>query len=105
MAIRELPRRPGSGTKGRSIRLFANLFRVDIDPELVLYHYDVVIEPDVPRPIKRKVMVAAVERYGTEFSGQFPVYDGQKGLYCHKRLRMNHVRWQCLAHSMCALKI
>ena len=31
-------------------------------------------------------MQAAVEEYKTAFLGQFPVYDGDKGLYCHKRL-------------------
>ena len=52
----------------------------------MLYQYDVTIEPTVPKAIKRRVIQAAVEKYKTAFLGQFPVYDGDKGLYCHKRL-------------------
>ena len=80
-----LPPRPGFGTKGRPIELTTNFFRVRIPPNMTLYHYDVDIQPKIPRPLKRKVMQAAVEQ-NTLFSGQFPVFDGEKNMYCHKKL-------------------
>jgi hypothetical protein len=64
---------------------------VDIPRDLTLYHYDVVIEPDVPRAVKRRVMVEAVKNHRGEFCGQFPVFDGEKGLYCHRKLSASPV--------------
>ena len=76
VAIRELPRRPGYGTRGRPIPLLTNFFAVEIPTDLTLYHYDVDIEPTVPRPVKRRVMVEAVKNHRGKFMGQFPVFDG-----------------------------
>ena len=59
---------------------------MEIPPDLTLYHYDVVIEPNVPRAIKRKVMQGAKLQHDWVFSGQYPVFDGEKNLYCHKKL-------------------
>ena len=84
---RRQPRRPGVGTEGRQIRVWTNFFKVKIPSDLTLFHYDVVILPDVPRAIKRKVMQVAVVKYKTKFSGQFPVFDGEKSLYCYKKMR------------------
>lgn len=81
-----LPSRPGYGKRGRPISLETNFFKVEIPSDLTLFHYDVTIEPTVPKAIKRKVMQAAVENNKAAFSGQFPVFDGEKGLYCHKKL-------------------
>ena len=95
-----LPPRPGHGTRGRKIPLWTNFFKVTIPANLTLFHYDVVIHPIVPRAIKRRVMQAAVQKYGEKFSGQSPVFDGEKNLYCHKRLSNNEARMRmCL--SMC----
>ena len=91
VTIHELPLRPWVGTKGRPISLRTNFFKVDIPSDLILYHYDVVIIPDAPRAIKRRVMQAAVQKYSSIFSGQFPVFDGDKHLYCHKRLQSSMV--------------
>ena len=91
-----LPPRPGRGTKGRKIALQTNFFEVKIPPDLSLYHYDVVIEPDVPRAMKRKVMQAAILKYKATFVGQYPVFDGEKILYCHKKLQTNQVSWMCV---------
>ena len=46
-----------------------------------------MILPDVPCAVKRKVMQVAVGKYKTKFSGQFPVFDGEKSLYCHKKIK------------------
>ena len=102
--VLNLPPRPGYGTKGRKISLQTNFFEVKIPPDLSLYHYDVVIEPDVPRAIKRKVMQAAIGKYKATFLGQFPVFDGEKTLYCHKKLLANQVSCKCV-HNIQELNI
>lgn len=80
------PPRPGFGTSGRPIQLAANFFEVHIPPNMTLFHYDVEIQPSkVPRQLKQMVMQAAV-RQDPRFSGQCPVFDGEKNMYCHKKL-------------------
>ena len=85
-----LPPRPGYGKEGRRIPLQTNFFKVEIPPDLSLYHYDVVIEPDVPRAMKRKVMQTAILKYKATFVGQYPVFDGEK------KLQTNQVSWKCV---------
>ena len=86
VAIRKLPPRPGHGRMGRQIPLLTNFFKVEIPPDLTLYHYDVVIEPNVPRAVKRKVMQTAKQQHSQFFAGQSPVFDGEKNVYSHKKL-------------------
>ena len=104
----KLPPRPGHGTRGRPISLWTNFFKVDIPPDLTLYHYDVVIIPDVPRAIKRRVMQTAVQNYKEVFSGQFPVFDGEKGLYCHKKFKSSQAcnylhMYTVYTHCLCII--
>ena len=89
VAIPKFPPRPGYGTRGRRIPLWTNFFKVKIPSDLTLFHYDVEILPTVPRAVKRKVMQAAVEKDRAKFSGQFPVFDGEQALYCHKKMNDN----------------
>jgi eukaryotic translation initiation factor 2C len=71
--------------------LWTNFFKVKIPSDLTLFHYDVEILPTVPRAVKRKVMQAAVEKDRAKFSGQFPVFDGEQALYCHKKMNDNEI--------------
>ena len=87
----KFPRRPGYGRKGRAIPLLTNFFKVHLPSDLTLYHYDVVIEPSVPKAVKRKVMQIAVVNNKDKFIGQYPVFDGEKNLYCHKKLSNSEV--------------
>lgn len=49
------PSRPDFGTMGRTIKLQANFFEMEI-PKLEVYHYDVDIKPDkCPRRVNRCV--------------------------------------------------
>lgn len=101
------PKRPGYGTVGRSIRLMANFFRLNISSELTdLYHYDVEITPikcsetvkrDVPRTVKRDVLDGTVKRdvvnqiikkyKDMTFQGHHPAFDGKKNLYSRIKLQ------------------
>jgi len=86
-----LPPRPGHGTEGRKISLETNFFPITVPRHLTLFQYDVVIQPEVPWGIKRKVMQKAVETYRDRFAGQYPVFDGKKIMYCYKRLAQNQI--------------
>ena len=81
-----LPPRPGFGKSGRPIRLRTNFFKVKIPSNMTLFHYDVEIQPKIPRKLKRKVMQEAIRQNSKLFSGQLPVFDGEKTMYCHKKL-------------------
>jgi hypothetical protein len=61
IASNDLPVRPGFGTAGRSIKLRANFFPVQV-PKGPLYEYDVAITPkakELPRRIKRRIFQLA----------------------------------------------
>jgi hypothetical protein len=48
-----IPVRPGTGSVGTGIRLYANYFQVTSLPIGEIMQYDVVISPEVPRSLKR----------------------------------------------------
>lgn len=48
-----LPLRPGTGAAGKGIRLYSNYFQVTGLPVGEIVQYDVVIEPEVPRGLRR----------------------------------------------------
>lgn len=53
------PSRPDFGTMGRTIKLQANFFEMEI-PKLEVYHYDIDIKPEkCPRRVNRYVRVYA----------------------------------------------
>lgn len=53
------PSRPDFGTMGRTIKLQANFFEMEI-PKLEVYHYDIDIKPEkCPRRVNRCVPVCA----------------------------------------------
>uniref|UniRef100_A0AAX7TMW3 Protein argonaute-1 n=1 Tax=Astatotilapia calliptera TaxID=8154 RepID=A0AAX7TMW3_ASTCA len=81
-ALFTLPRRPGYGTLGKSIKLLANCFQVEI-PKIDVYLYEVDIKPDkCPRRVNREVVDSMVQHFKvTIFGDRLPVYDGKKSLY------------------------
>lgn len=56
------PSRPDFGTMGRTIKLQANFFEMEI-PKLEVYHYDIDIKPDkCPRRVNRCVFLVLLRR-------------------------------------------
>ena len=81
------PQRPGYGTVGRPIKLFANFFQLKLPSNDTVYHYDVSIEPEPVKPVRREIMTILYEKYGTEAFGKaVPAYDGSRNLYAMKDL-------------------
>lgn len=77
-----LPKRPSSGQSGRRIALLANHYAVKFNPRLVIYHYDVTIEPTVigKDDITRAYEVLA-QKFRQEIAQAQPVFDGSRNLY------------------------
>jgi hypothetical protein len=77
-----LPIRPGTGTAGKGIKLVANYYQVTKLPVGEIIQYDVSINPDVPRAVKRKIFNLVEANYGSSaFGGKKVAYDGQANLY------------------------
>ncbi|KAM9384293.1 protein argonaute-2 isoform 3-T3 [Pholidichthys leucotaenia] len=76
------PTRPDFGTMGRTIKLQANFFEMEI-PKLEVYHYDIDIKPEkCPRRVNREIVEHMVQHFKTQiFGDRKPVYDGRKNLY------------------------
>ncbi|CAL8297413.1 unnamed protein product [Lota lota] len=76
------PSRPDFGTMGRTIKLQANFFEMEI-PKLEVYHYDIDIKPEkCPRRVNRDIVEHMVQHFKTQiFGDRKPVYDGRKNLY------------------------
>ncbi|KTF81628.1 hypothetical protein cypCar_00030049 [Cyprinus carpio] len=75
-------RRRDFGTMGRTIKLQANFFEMEI-PKLEVYHYDIDIKPEkCPRRVNREIVEHMVQHFKTQiFGDRKPVYDGRKNLY------------------------
>lgn len=80
------PRRPGFGTKGRSIALRTNRFSVNVAIETI-HHYDVKFDPE-PRKAKYNVKIVEMltETFSQELAGARPAYDGKANLFTAKLL-------------------
>ncbi|XP_054164078.1 protein argonaute-2-like [Oppia nitens] len=107
--------RPNQGITGRPMSVFANHFPIKYMTEMLVYHYDVDMEPmslnyelsqmrmtedtddkstkkrfkKLDNKIYRIVVEEAIRQYsgsGQLFDGVVPVYDGQKNMYTKKAL-------------------
>ncbi|XP_075437875.1 protein argonaute-2 isoform X2 [Ascaphus truei] len=76
------PLRPDFGTSGRTIKLQANFFEMDI-PKIDIYHYEIDIKPEkCPRRVNREIVEHMVQHFKTQiFGDRKPVFDGRKNLY------------------------
>ncbi|KAF9946187.1 hypothetical protein BGZ70_003364 [Mortierella alpina] len=77
----DMARRPAVGTKGKRIQLTANFFEMKM-PDITVQHYDVVMTPDVPPPVRRRVFEQFVTRHSASDLGNArPVFDGRSNLF------------------------
>lgn len=80
------PPRPSDGTEGKTIKLRANHFTIQI-PKGFIYHYTVIIQPDkCPKRINRDILNTLVQAKPQLFINQRPVFDGKKNLYTKEYL-------------------
>ncbi|RIA81109.1 Piwi domain-containing protein [Glomus cerebriforme] len=84
-AITEFVKRHGLGHEGSRTRVRANFFEVITLPVNDIIQYDVIITPDVPPRLNRKVFNKFSEsNRGGALGGARPVYDGRKNMFAHK---------------------
>ncbi|KAL3282466.1 hypothetical protein HHI36_005650 [Cryptolaemus montrouzieri] len=66
------------GTKGRKIQIETNHIQLNLGELKIAYHYDVQINPDIPKKFLRDVMEEFRKR---QFPQRYPAFDGRKNLY------------------------
>ncbi|CAG8475064.1 Piwi domain-containing protein [Rhizophagus irregularis DAOM 181602=DAOM 197198] len=76
-SITEFVKRPDFGRVGHPIRLRTNYFEVIAFPSSNIYHYDIVIIPEVPPTLNRKIFQVAEN----SFPGIRAVFDGRRNVY------------------------
>lgn len=82
-----IPRPDKGGTLGRPIALRANFFRMSVNRDVTVEHYDVAITPEIKAKAKiREVIKVFVKSNPVVFKNIYPVFDGVKNLYTHCRL-------------------
>lgn len=87
----------GAGTSGRKIQLDTNYLALNID-KLVssIYHYDVTIEPNMPK----RFMPIVFEKFRQlNFPKTCIAFDGQKNAYAPKLLNLNEIKERKIMHQ------
>ncbi|RIA93562.1 Piwi domain-containing protein [Glomus cerebriforme] len=88
--ITNFVKRPGLGRQGRLIKIKTNYFEVKFLPNFDIYHYDIIIIPEVPPSLNRKIFQTAAERT-SYFGGISPVFDGRRNIYTANPLPFDNV--------------
>ncbi|KAG0027885.1 Eukaryotic translation initiation factor 2C [Podila clonocystis] len=81
--LTELVKRPNQGNKGTRTKVQANHFEITQLPDNIIHHYDVMVTPEVPPAVNRRVYRHFFTLYGSELRGATPVYDGRKNLFSY----------------------
>jgi hypothetical protein len=76
-SITEFVKRPGLGRLGRSIRIRSNYFEITNFPSSKIYHYDIIITPEVPPTLNRRIFQVAEN----SFFDIRAVFDGRRNIY------------------------
>jgi hypothetical protein len=72
--ITQFVNRPGFGCVGRPIKVRANYFEITDLPFSKIYHYDIIITPEVPPTLNRKIFQIA----DNSFFGVRTAFDGRR---------------------------
>ncbi|CAG8475082.1 5802_t:CDS:10 [Rhizophagus irregularis] len=76
-SIAEFVRRPDLGRVGHSIKVRTNYFEITDLPFPKIYHYDIVIIPEVSPTSNRRI----IQEAENSFSGVKAVFDGRRNVY------------------------
>lgn len=80
--------RPGYGRNGQPIKVTLNLFKVGMSPTGTFYHYNIEIvsskDTSPPIALKKRIFLEIYAKFTS--SGIFPVFDGDRTVYCHTEL-------------------
>ncbi|GAB6028295.1 argonaute 1 [Chamberlinius hualienensis] len=84
--IKPIPR-PNYGKAGRRIPLRSNFFRIEINANVVIYHYDIDIKPEIKSKEKLRQIIDIFMKENVMFRGVSAAYDGRKSLYTSGALK------------------
>ncbi|KAJ3034410.1 Protein argonaute 10, partial [Rhizophlyctis rosea] len=80
--VTDLPLRPAQGKAGRPIQVQINIFPIRKFAEMLAYHYDVKMDPEVNNaPRARQIWIAAEPLLRGQFKKAFIAYDGHKNAF------------------------
>ncbi|CAI2189473.1 4647_t:CDS:2 [Funneliformis geosporum] len=83
MFITKFVERPGLGCAGRPIKVKANFFEVTYLADTKIHHYDVIITPEVPPTLNRRIY----SQFEALFAGDIkPVFDGRRNIFTARPL-------------------
>jgi hypothetical protein len=85
-ASAQFPKRPRPGTAGKVIKLVANYLEVTVLPVGEIVQYDVAVNPDVTRALKRHIFDVVESTYVGAFGGLLVAYDGMGNLFSYGQL-------------------
>ncbi|XP_024085954.1 protein argonaute-2-like [Cimex lectularius] len=76
--------RPAKKNKGEHIYVETNHLALTIDKSnMIVYHYDVTVEPEKPRAFYREAVELVRREY---FPNCYPSFDGRKNIYSYRKL-------------------
>lgn len=76
-----------TGTLGTPLRVVTNSYEIKKRPQLIYYHYDVAISPDVKVPRRAHEIVDKMQlEYPNVFNPR-AAYDGKKNLFAPKPIQ------------------
>ncbi|GBC06891.1 hypothetical protein RclHR1_07120004 [Rhizophagus clarus] len=76
-SITEFAKHPGPGRLGRLIKVRTNYFEITAFPSSKICHYDIIVTPEVPPALNRKVF----RETENSLFGIRAVYDGRRNIY------------------------
>ncbi|KAG0044454.1 hypothetical protein BGZ83_010322, partial [Gryganskiella cystojenkinii] len=80
--LTEFVRRPSVGISGKKVQVLTNFFEVTRLPQATIHHYDVIITPEVPPSVNRRVFGQFVEQYRiSDLQDIRPVFDGRRNMF------------------------
>ncbi|CAI2197507.1 10407_t:CDS:2, partial [Funneliformis geosporum] len=81
MNMIDFVKRPGLGRKGRVINVRANYIEISYLPYTNIYHYDVIITPEVPPSLNRRIYCELESLQADVFERSKPVFDGRRNIF------------------------
>ncbi|CAG8589163.1 3602_t:CDS:2 [Funneliformis mosseae] len=78
-----LVERPGLGRIGRPIRIRANFFEINSTDDVNIHHYDVIITPEVPPTLNRRIFTQFEALHAGDVK---PVFDGRRNIFTARPL-------------------
>ena len=92
----KITERSGLGFTGREIKVETNHFEITSLPNANIHHYDVIIAPEVPPSLNRRIFSEFVLQQRNALGEMNPVFNGRRNLYAVNPLPFGDVSTFCV---------